>query len=88
MEPEATLCWLALMVMLEVAGVTAMEETVSAVAVTVRAADPLTPLSDAVIVEEPAATPVAKPAEVMVAVAVPEDVQVTAEVIVFVEPSL
>jgi len=68
--------------------VTAIDVSVGAVAVTVRDAVPLMPLRDAVIVDEPAATPVARPAEVMVAVAVLEDVQVTVAVMVLVEPSL
>jgi len=87
-EPEATFCWLALTAMLAVAGVTAIEDSVGAVVVTLRDAVPLMPLRDAVMVDDPAATPVARPAELMVAVAVLEDVQVTVEVMVLVDSSL
>ena len=62
-------------------GVTAIEVTVDDAAVTVRAAVPLTPLSEAVIVVDPASTPVARPPLLMVAAAVFEDFQVTVEVI-------
>ncbi len=60
-------------------GVTAMETSVAAV--TVRVAELLViPDSEAVIMEVPAATPVATPPETMVAAAVFEDAQVTVEV--------
>jgi hypothetical protein len=69
-----------------VAGVTAIELTV--LGVTVSAAIPLTLPTLAVIVDVPAATPVARPAVLMVAVAVLELVQV-ADVLTFaVDPSL
>jgi hypothetical protein len=56
--------------------------------VTVRAAVPLTPLTVAVIVVAPAATPVARPAALIVAVAVLDEDQVAVLVTVAVEPSL
>jgi hypothetical protein len=74
--------------MLGVAGVTAMLDNVLAAAVTASAAVPLTPLSEAVILVAPAATPVASPAELMVAAAVLELVHVAEEVMFAVEPSL
>jgi hypothetical protein len=46
------------------------------------------PLSEAVIVVDPAATPVASPPLLIVALAVLEDVQVTVEVITAVVPLL
>jgi hypothetical protein len=57
------------------AGVTAIETKVGAV--TVRTVDPLIVPEVAVIVEAPAATAVASPAELMVAAVVAEEVQVT-----------
>ena len=69
-----------------VAGVTAIFVTVFAV--TVSAADPLTPLTVAVIVVEPAATPVASPPAPMVAVAALEEVHVAVVVTFPVDPSL
>jgi hypothetical protein len=72
--------------MLAVAGVTAM--VVSVLAVTVKAAVPLMPLSDAVIVDVPEATPVAKPEALMEAAAVLELVHVAIDVTFAVEASL
>ena len=77
--------------MLAVAGVTAIEASVGGggtTAVTVRAAVPLTPLREAVIVAVPAATPVARPAAFTVAVATLELVQVAVDVTFAVELSL
>jgi hypothetical protein len=74
--------------MLGAAGAMAMAVTVAAGAVTVRVAVPLTPLSEAVIVALPAATPVATPAEFIVAVDLLELVQVAVDVIFAVELSL
>ena len=75
--------------MLGVAGVTAMDVSVGGGAeVTVRLAVPFTPLSDAVMVVDPEATAVARPAALMVATPVVELVQVTVEVMFCVEPSL
>ena len=54
----------------------------------VRAAVPLIPLIDAVIVVEPEATPVARPAALMVAMAILALTHVTVEEMFFVEPSL
>ena len=56
--------------------------------VMVRAAVPLTPLRAAVMVEDPAATPVARPAALMVAIEVLEEVQVAVDVMLPVVPSL
>jgi len=61
---------------------------VFAAAVTLSAAVPLTPLSEAVMVLEPAVAPVAKPDELTVATAALEDVQVAADVTFAVELSL
>lgn len=73
-------------------GVTAIEVMVGGgggtTAVTVRAAVPLTPLNDAVMVADPAATAVASPAESMVVAAVLELVHVAVEVTFVVELSL
>jgi hypothetical protein len=78
--------------MLAVGGVTAIEVTVGGgggtTAVTVRVADPLTPLKDAVTVAVPAATPVARPVEFTVAAAVFELVHVAVVVTFAVELSL
>ena len=52
--------------------------------VTVRAAVPVLPLKAAVMVEEPAATPVARPPLLTVAVGVLDEVQVTCVVIFWV----
>jgi hypothetical protein len=59
-------------------GVTAMDTSVGAV--TVNTVDPLIEPEEAVIVEVPAATEVANPAELIVAAPVVEEVQVTEEV--------
>lgn len=70
-------------------GETAMEVTVFAGAEgTVIAAVPLTPPSEAVTVVEPAATPVARPAEFTVAMDGAALIQVAVEVTSFVELSL
>jgi hypothetical protein len=66
-------------------------DTVTAVttfAATLRVAVPLTPPSDAVSVVEPAATPVARPAELIVATAEVATVQLADGVTFAVEPSL
>jgi hypothetical protein len=55
---------------------------------TVSAAVELKPLSEAEIVLEPAATPVARPAALIVATVGVEDIQVAREVTFAVEPSL
>ena len=67
-------------------GVTAMD--VGVLTVTVSVAVPLTPLRAAVTVEDPAATPVARPAELMVATEVFDEVQVAVEVTLAVVPLL
>ena len=59
-----------------------------AFAVTVRIAVPFTPLSEAVMVLEPAATAVARPVALMVAVAVLELLHVAVVLTFAVEPSL
>ena len=69
---------------LGLAGVTAMDVTLA----TVSAAVELKPLSEAEIVLEPAATPVARPAALIVATVGVEDIQVAREVTFAVEPSL
>lgn len=79
------------MATLAVGGVTEMEVRVGGggvEAVTVRLVLPLTPLSAAVMVAVPEATPVARPVELTVAVAELELVQVTMEVTFAVELSL
>ena len=84
-------CWVAPTAMLAVGGVTEMEVRVGGggvEAVTVRLVLPLTPLSAAVIVAAPEATPVARPPEVTVAVDALELVQVAVEVTFAVELSL
>lgn len=81
-------CCVAPAAMLAVAGETAIEVRVAVAPLTVRLAAPLTPLSDAVTVAVPEATPVASPAELTVAVAELELVQVTLEVTSAVELSL
>ncbi|MGD0912289.1 MAG: hypothetical protein ABR928_10350 [Terracidiphilus sp.] len=74
--------------MLSVAGVTEIAVTVFVAAVTLSAAVPLTLLSEAVMVLEPAVTPVAKPDDFTVATAVFEVVQVAVDVTFAVELSL
>jgi hypothetical protein len=73
--------------MLAVAGVTAIEDSVLVATVAVSIAAPLIPLNEAVIVDEPAATAVAIPAVVMVAIDGEELVQVTDAVTLAVDPS-
>jgi hypothetical protein len=64
-----------------VAGEIAIETSVTAAGSTVRVAPlDVTPLCEAVIIVEPAATPVATPKELIVAVAALEEFQVTVEV--------
>ena len=65
-------------------GVTAIETRAGAV--TVKTADPLTVPEVAVIVVMPAATELAKPAELMVAALIAEEVQVTELVMLAVVP--
>jgi len=74
--------------MLAVAGNTKIEVTVTVAAVTVSDSDPLIPLSDAVTVVEPTATPVARPLEFTVANACVATDQVAVELMLAVEPSL
>lgn len=81
-------CCVAPAVILAVAGVTAMELTVFAAAVTVSAAVPAVPLRDAVIVDEPAAAAVTMPPALMLATEVLELVQVAVEVTSAVKPVL
>jgi hypothetical protein len=69
-------------------GVTAIDITVVAAEVTVSDAVPLTPLNEAVIVVDPAATTVDSPPLLIVAVAVLDDVQVAVVVITAVVPLL
>jgi hypothetical protein len=83
--PVAVNCWVSPAGTLAVAGVTPMEDRVAAV--TVRVAVPDLPLKVAVMVAEPAATPVARPLVLTVAVDVLDEVQVTCVVIFWVEES-
>jgi len=73
---------------LAVAGNTAIEVKGALVAVTVSDSDPLIPLNDAVTKVEPAATPVARPLEFMVANPWLATVQVAVELMLAVEASL
>jgi hypothetical protein len=66
--------------MLAIAGVTAIEVIVGAVAVTVSVAVVVNPSAVAFMLAVPAATAVASPAELTVATAVFDEVQVTPEV--------
>ena len=81
-------CCVASAAMLGALGVTAMEVMVGAAAVMVRLAVPLTPLSAAPMVEEPAATPVARPEALIVATDVFEEVHITDVVTLPVVPLL
>jgi hypothetical protein len=74
--------------MLAVAGVTAIEVSVLAAAVTVRVAIPLTPPMVAVMALVPAATAVVNPVVLMVAVAALELLQLAVVLRLAVEPSL
>jgi hypothetical protein len=75
--------------MLAPAGVTAIEVIAFVPpAVTVNGVVPVTPLREAVTLVEPAATPVARPLELMVAIAVLAAVQVAVELMFAVEASL
>jgi hypothetical protein len=74
--------------MLSVAGVTEIAVTVFVAAVTLNAAVPLMPLSEAVMVLEPGVAPVAKPDAFIVATAAVEVVQVAVDVTFAVDPSL
>jgi hypothetical protein len=69
-------------------GVTAIAVIVFAVAVTVNGVVPVTPLSKAVTLVGPALTPVAKPLELMVAIAVLAIAQLAVELMFAVELSL
>lgn len=79
-------CWVRPAATLAVAGETAI--AVSVFAVTASVAVPLTPPTEAVIVVEPMATPVAKPAALMVAAETVELDQAAVEVTLPVDPSL
>ena len=83
--PVATNCWVVPATLVAVAGVTAMEDRVTAV--TVRVAVPDLPLKAAVMVAEPAATAVARPLLLIVAADVGSEVQVTCEVMSRLVPS-
>ena len=71
-----------------VAGNTEIKVTAPVAAVTVSDSDPLFPLSDAVTMVEPTATPVARPLAFTVANACVATDQVAVELIFAVEPSL
>jgi hypothetical protein len=81
-------CCVAPAAMLGAAGVTAMEESDFTAAITVNVAVPLMPLTVAVTVLEPAATAVASPAALTVAIVVVELVHAAVEVTFAVDPSL
>jgi hypothetical protein len=81
-------CCVAPVVTLGLPGEIAIEVIVFTGAVTVRVAVPVTPLIAAVMVVEPAATPVANPAELIVATEGVAIVQLAVELILAVEPSL
>ena len=86
--PVAVNCWVPFTAMLAVAGVTAIEDNVAAVAaVTVRVLVPVLPLKAAVMVAVPAALAVARPPVAIVAVAVLDELQVTCVVILVLVPS-
>jgi hypothetical protein len=74
--------------MLAVAGVTAMEVTVTAAAVTVSVVAPVTPLMEAVIEVLPAATPVPNPASLTVAIDCLVEAQFAEDERFAVDPSL
>ena len=73
--PVAVNCWVKPFAMAGLAGVTAID--CSAGALTVRTVEPVTPLSVALIVDVPVATPVASPAVLIVATDVVAEAQVT-----------
>src|SRR5271163_3447852 len=84
--PVAVNCWVAPLMIDGIAGVTAIDCNVAAV--TVRTVEPLIAPDVALIVEVPTPAPVARPAVVIVAVAVVPDDQVTLDVRFCVVPSL
>jgi hypothetical protein len=74
-------CSVAAISIKEVAGATAIDTNVGGTGLTVKVAVPETPLGDvAVIVTVPAATPVARPLDPMVAMVGSDEVQVTVDV--------
>jgi hypothetical protein len=81
-------CWVVPTTTLAVAGNTEIEVRAAVVAVMVSDSDPLIPLSEAVTMVEPTATPVARPLEFMVANAGVAVVQAAVELILAVDPSL
>jgi hypothetical protein len=81
----AASCWAFPAGTLTVSGVTDTEDNVAAV--TVRVAVPVLPLKAAVMVEEPAATPVARPLPLIVATVAFDELQVTCAVISRLVPS-
>jgi hypothetical protein len=83
--PVAVSCWVPATATNGPAGVSAIDTSVAG-AVTVSEALPLIPFSDAVIVDEPATTPVASPAALMVAVAGVPEAHVTWPLTSLVEP--
>ena len=73
--PVAVNCWLVPLTMLGLGGVT--EIVCKAAALTVRMVEPLTPLNVALMVDEPLATPVARPAGEIAATVVVAEAHVT-----------
>lgn len=84
--PVAVNCWLAPTAIEKFAGVTVIETRVGCV--TLNSVEPFTEPDVAVMVEDPAATPVASPEAEMVAVAAVPDHQTAVVVKSFVLPSL
>ena len=81
-------CWVAPEVMLAVAGETEIAVTVGSTAVTVSVAVAVNPLAVALMVVVPAATPVARPAELTVATVGSVEAHVVDPVTLPVEPLL
>ena len=81
-------CWVEPAAKLGFAGVTAIEESVLVDAVTVSVVVPVTPLREAEMAVDPAATAVARPAALMVATVVAELDHVAVSVTFCIDPSL
>src|SRR5437016_160169 len=83
--PVAMNCWLLPTMTVAAGGVTAMDTRVG---VTVRLAAPPSESNVAVILDWPAATPVANPRPLIVAMLFAEEFQITLDVMFFLRPSL
>ncbi|MGC1374076.1 MAG: hypothetical protein WA824_18215, partial [Candidatus Sulfotelmatobacter sp.] len=88
--PVAVNCWVAPMFTLAVGGVTEIDVSVfvTVTVSTLRVALPVVPLSEAVTLVDPAATPVSTPLALIVAIDGLPTAQVTVELTLAVEPSL